>query len=189
MSYPLLVGITGPARAGKDTLGSGLALIAGFTPLSFAEPIRTFVASLIGLSVAEMGPVKEIPHPALGGKTPRFAMQTLGTEWGRDMIDPDLWIKATMAQVDCLRKSYNPVVITDVRFDSEARAIVDAGGRNIRLSRPKAGLSRQAAAHASEAGVTDALVSAQLCNDATPADLIDKAMAELGYRTELAGHD
>lgn len=170
-------------------LGSGLAQRLRFAPISFALPIREFVASLVGLSVPEMQQVKEVPHPGLGYKTPRFAMQTLGTEWGRDMIDPDLWIRATMRRAACLRRVGTPVVITDVRFDSEAAAIREAGGEVIKITRPGHGLSGTAAQHASEQGVSYAQLSVELFNDASPAHLIDSAMAFLGYHAELAGHD
>ena len=44
----------------------------------------------LGLGEAHIeGALKEVPCELLGGKTPRYAMQTLGTEWGRDTDQQD----------------------------------------------------------------------------------------------------
>ena len=34
-----------------------------------------------------------------GGKTPRYLMQTLGTEWGRMMVDGDLWVELCCVRI------------------------------------------------------------------------------------------
>ncbi|MEU9859193.1 hypothetical protein AB0E19_38720, partial [Streptomyces sp. NPDC047974] len=88
-----IIGITGRARSGKDTLAEFLVSDHGFVKLSFAAPIRAFVADITGLPVSAMedGPLKEEPLDWLNGQTPRRLMQTVGTEWGREMIDRDLW--------------------------------------------------------------------------------------------------
>ena len=64
----------------------------------------------------------------MGGKTPRWAMQSLGTEWGRDLIHNDLWINAW--------KSTLPdgnIVVDDIRFLNEVETIQDEGGYIINI--------------------------------------------------------
>lgn len=183
---PALIGITGAARAGKDTLGSGLALHAGFVRLSFAQPIRAFVADLLGLTVPELEPIKEVSQSVLGGKTPRFAMQTLGTEWGRCMMDSDLWVRAAITKAAYWRDQGRPVAITDVRFPNEAEAIRDAGGDVIKITRPGYGLSGQASVHVSEQGIPKSLVSVELVNNADRDSLVEQALRCLGYDDDFS---
>lgn len=80
--------------------------------------------------------------------TPRYVLQTLGTEWGRT-IDKDIWVKTALRRAAAL-KDGDAVLITDVRFINEARAIVAGGGQVWRIERPGAGLSGTAGAHVSE---------------------------------------
>ena len=62
--------------------------------------------------------------------SPRILLQTLGTEWGRT-VDPDLWVNTTLKET----ARHQKVVISDVRFENEARAIIAAGGRVVRIFR------------------------------------------------------
>lgn len=80
--------------------------------------------------------------------TPRFAMQHLGTEFGRWM-SPNLWVdlalrKAQQAQPEDI------VIITDVRFLNEAQAVKDAGGVIWRVLREAVEPKSRADRHASE---------------------------------------
>jgi hypothetical protein len=58
---------------------------------AFADPLKDMLVT--GLSVTRErdldGPHKHDPTN-YGGKSPRELMQTLGTEWGRELIDPDI---------------------------------------------------------------------------------------------------
>jgi hypothetical protein len=80
--------------------------------------------------------------------TPRYALQTLGTEWGRSCYE-NVWADFTVRRAIEL---VNPlVVITDCRFVNEARAVRVAGGEVWRVVRPGAGLQGSAGLHPSEA--------------------------------------
>jgi hypothetical protein len=118
----------------------------GFERVRFAGPLKAMMAAL-GLTPAEIdGDRKELPCDLLRGKTPRHAMQTIGTEWGRKLIGDDLWIRAWRAAVDRLPAG-TPVVVDDCRFPNEAEAIKAAGGIIVRIERPGAGT---ASVHESE---------------------------------------
>lgn len=159
----ILVGITGSARSGKGETAKYLQKYHAFHEDSFAGPIRYFFIDLLKLKgMEELDAIKttEEPLDILGGKTLRYAMQTMGTEWGRGMLSDSLWIDT------CLHRSsnYDRVVISDVRFDNEAEAVKKAGGYIIKTTRP--GVEIQGSSHASEAGISEELVDFFIDNDA-----------------------
>ena len=63
--------------------------------------------------------------------TPRRMLQLLGTEGGRKIIHPNIWLNALFADL----KEDSKWVITDVRFPNEADAILERGGKVIDLAR------------------------------------------------------
>ena len=81
--------------------------------------------------------------------TPRKLLQLLGTEAGRNVIHPNIWVNALFADYNTLGFDYEGSVdkeikgswiypnwiITDVRFSNEAQAIKDRGGIVIRVNR------------------------------------------------------
>lgn len=173
-----LLGITGHARSGKGTIAAHL-VAGGWVEHSFGAPLRKFVAEeLLGIGVAEMDAIKEVPQTKLGGKTPRFALQTLGTEWGREMVWPDLWVEKCMAEVLKALADGARVVVSDVRLDNEAAAIANAGGRIIRVHRPGVTIARSA--HSSEHGIDPAYIYAEVYNRGTREHLLVDVDSVLG---------
>jgi hypothetical protein len=123
---------------------------------------------------------KEEPLAILGGKTPREAMQTLGTEWGRDIIHPDLWVNVTFSAIENDHRSQ--ICITDLRFPNELQAIKDAGGKVVRITRPGVGAT-VGAQHPSEAFISSMPADFEIVNDRSKAHLgreMIKALSELG---------
>ena len=57
----------------------------------------------------------------------------MGTEAGRGVFHPDLWVHTVMRRCD--RAPQNNYVIADVRFPNEIQAIRDSGGKVIRVRR------------------------------------------------------
>lgn len=101
----------------------------------------------IGLGHAEVdGDRKECPSPILMGRTPRHAMQTLGTEWGRDAIHPKFWVSLWQRAAYDVLDHGGMVVCDDVRFENEVETIRSVGGVIVKVER--AGL--QAGDHVSE---------------------------------------
>ena len=147
MHYTSVIGLHGRARSGKDTVASFILAQRGGYIYSFADPIR---AMLVPLGIDMRDPYwqkhKEEVIPALG-VSPRRLMQTLGTEWGRDLINPELWL--ILAKQRLL--NFGPgMVIADVRFENEAAWIRSQGGRVVHIERPNIA---PVEAHASEAGI------------------------------------
>jgi hypothetical protein len=133
----MIIGITGAKGSGKDTMAEAL----GFTNLKFAGPLKEMLRTLYRCAGVDEetierkieGDLKEVPCDILCGKTPRFAMQTLGTEW-RDMIDRRLWTNLWQTAVG---NTVGPIVCTDVRFHHEVEALRDMGGHLVRVERPQ----------------------------------------------------
>lgn len=134
-----LIALTGYAGSGKTTAAKHLVEAHGFTLVKFAGPLKSMMRCL-GLGDREIeGDLKETPCAILGGKTPRHAMQTLGTEWGRALIHSDLWVNAAMEVVADVLDHGGRVVIDDMRFGNEAEAVRSRGGAIIHISRPGVG--------------------------------------------------
>jgi hypothetical protein len=145
---PQLIGLCGPIGAGKTFAADHLARDYGYSRVRFAGLLKDMLRAL-GLSKIETdGDGKERPCKLLGGKTPRYAMQMLGTKWGRDLIDPDLWVRAWEHRAAPYLDKGLPVVVDDVRFVNEATAILRRGGVLVRIDRP--GCEDRALEHESE---------------------------------------
>lgn len=161
---PKLIGLTGRKFAGKTTVAK--TLTPEFVQVSFAEPIRQMLYA-IGVTEVEMAD-KETVIPRFG-KSPRYMMQTLGTEWGRDLINPDIWINLAKAKIEELNTKFPllNVVVDDIRFDDEAEMIRSLGGaiwEVICTSSVPLG-----DAHRSESGISPRLISVGLRHDFEPA--------------------
>ena len=65
----------------------------------------------------------------------RRLMQVLGTEVGRNLFDPEIWVKLAESKI-LSQLSVGNTVVTDVRFPNEARLIKKHGGVLVRISRP-----------------------------------------------------
>ncbi len=130
-----LIGITGYAQHGKSTCARRLVEM-GWYLVPFASVLKQMLIAFGVPPATVYGPDKELPLDILCGKTARYAMQTLGTEWGRDIIGQDVWIQAWKAKVELALEAGAMVVVDDIRFPNEAEAVGDMGGLVIRVDRP-----------------------------------------------------
>ena len=113
------IGITGEAGSGKNTLADMLNVNFDTKIVAFADPIKEM---LVALGIEDIDKYKTIPHPVLG-KTSRFLMQRLGTEFGRKYLGEDIWIKVLKSRV----KDLKFCIVSDVRYPNEADFIRDNG--------------------------------------------------------------
>ena len=128
-----VIALKGRASSGKTTAAKYL-LGKGYGRTSFAAPMRNML-NIIGVSDREMaGKLKESPCAALSGRTPREALQLLGTEWGRS-LHPDLWVNLwrTRAKAILARGFCGGVVVDDCRFANEAAMVRSLGGAVIEI--------------------------------------------------------
>lgn len=175
----MLIGFTGRKGSGKDTAASAL-VARGFTLLKFAGPLKDMLRALLRTQGADEatiermieGDLKELPSPLLGGKSPRWAMQSLGTAWGREQIHGEFWVDAAINAA----RQHDWVVFADIRFPNEAAAIRNAGGCVYRITRP--GLAADDA-HVSEQLIDELEVDGEILNDAPSAEAFSARVAEL----------
>lgn len=157
---PICLGLYSPnMQSGKSTLANILRSNHGFEVLRFAGPLKSmFKALLESLGVPEEdqrrmieGDLKETPSSLLYGHTPRYIMQTLGTEWGRDLIGKHFWARAAATKAGFLMDQGKSVVFDDMRFANEVEACLTIGGHPVQIIRRAASLQGQS--HPSEGGL------------------------------------
>lgn len=144
----VVIGFTGVARCGKDTAARYLVERYNFRIVRFAGALKD-MARAIGLTENQIeGDEKEQPCELLGWKSPRFFMQALGTDLGRDLICNDLWTRIWKHRVSEVPDGVG-VVAPDCRFANESAAVAELGGEVIRIraARPGVGIAGQ---HVSE---------------------------------------
>ena len=151
MSKIHMIGICGPKGSGKSAAAKVLKRDIGFSRHRFAGPIKSALKAAFGLTDEHVdGDLKEVPTDLLNGRTPRHAMKTMGTQWGRDMIDKDIWVTAWRNTMP----DNHRVVVDDVRFPNEIEMLRrDYGATIIRINRPGC---EHDASHESESHVLDA---------------------------------
>lgn len=163
-----VVGFTGLIGSGKTLAADWLCSTADFKKLKMADPLKTMLRS-VGLDYNHIeGSLKEKPCELLCGKTPRYAMQTLGTEWGRHTIGEDVWVNMWAHQAQELLNLNIGVVTDDIRYENEARIIREMDGFVIRIVRPDTQQSR----HISEE--QDFKVDYTVQNNGSPEELTAK---------------
>lgn len=173
-----LIGIMGLARVGKDTATAHLCDTYGMESYAFADPIKSMLTGVFGDLFRDGD--REAPIDWLG-KSPRQLMQTLGTEWGREIVHPDLWVLVA----DQMWKKYQEigwgagVVLSDVRFRNEAEWILAQGGLLISLSRD--GVAA-VATHVSEQNIPFDLANVSLENNGTVEELAAAVTATVDAR-------
>lgn len=162
-----LIGITGHARSGKDTVGQYLCGKHDNTyKLAFADPLKMAVKEMFGIFEDDLydSVMKERPNN-FWGVSPRQMAQFFGTEMVRETlpklipeVGENFWVHRMVQKLIGAENQveYNEddvVVITDVRFQNEYDWIVSQGGIIIHLTREGADGTVGIPGHSSEAGI------------------------------------
>jgi hypothetical protein len=125
-----IVCLNGAPGSGKSTAARYLVDTCGFTLHKIATPLKSMLRCL-GLTEEHIeGALKEEPTDLLGGKSPRWAMQTLGKEW-RDLIHPDLWLLAWENT-----RPEGPIVVDDLRYPNEVTWFRERRATILHIHRP-----------------------------------------------------
>lgn len=130
-----IIGLSGYARSGKDTVGNFL-IKKGYVRATFGDYIRKALYALNPYSTDGIR-VKEIIDrygweeckkidPEI-----RVLLQRMGSDVGRSLIDKDIWVDLVLKNIPDGSK----IVFTDCRFPNEAAAIKNFGGEVWRVSR------------------------------------------------------
>jgi len=177
--WPAVIGITGLAGTGKDTVRTILE-DAGYTGFAFADPIRSMLRELLTSSniddkYMDSREFKEAIIPELGVSYRQMA-QTLGTEWGRT-LHPDLWLRlATSYMYGQMDAGGQQFCISDVRFENEAQWVRNHDGVVWHIERPGV---EPVNTHISEQGINAIKADAVIFNAGTVGELYHQVMAAL----------
>ncbi len=165
----MIIGITGKARSGKDTVAAILVAQHGFTRIAFADPLKRAAQAIFGLTEAQTwdDDLKEIVIP-YWGMSPRSMFQQLGVEAVKRTFGHDVWAKRWAMSFEAVGDN---VVATDCRFDTEAALIRSLGGIIIEVIRGP-GLNGSTGDHSSERGLST-LPDITIDNNGSIKDLSD----------------
>jgi hypothetical protein len=132
----IVVGLTGAAGVGKDTVADYLVTRYGYEKVSFAAPLKRVLLQqdpIIGMDLFRPGSpvhlstaIDRYTEEGVKKVFPLYRkyLEKLGTEGIREE-DPDFWIKAASKS---LTDPLGKYVFTDVRFPNEAEFIGDCRG-------------------------------------------------------------
>jgi hypothetical protein len=142
-----IIGLVGFIGSGKGSTADILVERHDFFKESFANSVKDSCAAVFGWDRAmlegdtpESRAWREQSDKWWSEKfgkefSPRLALQLMGTEAGRDVFHPDLWVHTAMRR--CEQAPWNSYVIADVRFPNEIFQIRKSGGFVFRVRRGK----------------------------------------------------
>jgi hypothetical protein len=115
--------------------------------------------------------------------TPRLLLQLLGTDCGRNIIHPNIWINALMSEYTDKHElstwghevSFPNWIITDTRFPNEIKAVSRKQGINIRIARGKMKAEDVLLQHESETALDNYKLDYFIKNDGTLDELVTKS--------------
>lgn len=178
MSDKLIVGLSGYARSGKNSAAEALVQY-GWKQAAFGDKLREFLlavdpvipgphgSGLLRLSVL----IKDVGWEYAKDHYPevRALLQRTGTEAGRKLLGSDVWVDALFYEL----ADAPTLVVTDVRFPNEARAVAERGGVLIRVERPGVGPAKDKVGrvHESETALDGWGFDHVLTNDGSVRDL------------------
>lgn len=140
----MIISFCGLIGSGKNAASEYLVAHHGFIQDSFANPLKSAVASVFGWdrealegNTIESRAWREKIDPWWASKlgieylTPRWVLQNWGTELLRHGFHEDIWIASLEHRI----RNNNRTVISDCRFVNEVKAIRQMGGKAIRVIR------------------------------------------------------
>jgi hypothetical protein len=141
----MIIGFVGFIGSGKDTAADYLVNFHGFRRDSFANTLKDAVSAVFSWDrtllegrTKEAREWREQVDPWWSARlnmpnlTPRWVLQHWGTEVCRNGFHDDIWIASLENK---MRKTTDNIVISDVRFPNEIKAIHNAGGIVVRVKR------------------------------------------------------
>lgn len=147
----MIIGLTGKAGSGKDTVADYLVGDYGFKKYSLALSIKRAIAAMFDVNEEFLDDraLKESPRPELCGFSYRELAISLGSDWGRDTFHKSfgktLWLLLADKHIDFTKN----IVIPDIRFQDEVDWLESKGGVLVHISRKEC----TKIDHPSEAGV------------------------------------
>lgn len=171
----MIIGISGYARAGKDTIAAAL-VEQGFTLVRFSDPLKKMMLALNPLIAPGLRYAEVVTASGVEGAKHypevRRLMQHLGTECVRTYLGQDAWVDALERTLD----GGVDYVVPDVRFLNEAELIRRRCGLVWRVNRPGVDAANQ---HISDTQLDDYKFDTVFSNTGTVKDLHTLALTHL----------
>ena len=166
----MIIGLTGYAQSGKDTLAGMLIGLHRYERIAFADKIRELLYETNPIiSCGHTGYLKDLVDRVGWDKAKqetqvRRLLQDVGVA-ARKILGDDIWIYLALKDVH----SSDKYVITDVRFPNEAECIQALGGQIWRVKRIGVGAVNE---HVSESAMDDYPVDQIFVNNGSVEDLM-----------------
>jgi hypothetical protein len=176
----MIIGLSGYARSGKDTVAGMLMGLHGYERVAFADPIRELLYEMDPLVVHNymdfrlQDIIDSKGWEAAKTEFPevRRLLQDLGVG-ARKLFGDTFWIYQALSDV----APQDKVVVSDVRFKNEAQWIKEFGGQIWRINRPGIDAANE---HVSENELSDWEFDIVIENDSDMPALIKKIKALIG---------
>ncbi|WP_412057735.1 hypothetical protein [Bartonella sp. DGB2] len=123
-------------QSGKTTIAQHIARCHDYHPASIAAPLKKFINDILTTGYHRESfknletYTKEKAIPELSGKSPRVLMQSLGVDWGRNVMGEDFWLNLFLHKYNLLHSkelSSGFLIIDDLRFPNEFEALKERG--------------------------------------------------------------
>jgi hypothetical protein len=166
----MIIGLSGYAQSGKDTVAELLCLNYGYKRMSFAQPMRDAIYTLNpmvegGNRVADL--VDEYGWDvAKANPEVRRLLQVFGTDVGRQQFGENFWVQQAFDKLESTK-----IVFSDVRFPNEAHEIQQYGGQVWRINRHN---HAPVNGHKSEHAMDNFMFKQVIYNDGSLDDLSDE---------------
>ena len=143
----MIIGLSGLAGSGKDTVANFIAKKHKFVKVSFASALKDATASIFSWprdllegDTDESREWREQVDPYWSAKfgytvTPRIMLQQFGTNVCREYLDDNIWINCVEKKLQEHSKNKLNTIITDVRFPNEVKMLRNVGGKVFRVKR------------------------------------------------------
>jgi hypothetical protein len=176
-----IICLTGPKGCGKSTVARHLDEEYNFARMAFAEPIKRGCQEMFGLSYDQVYSEKlKESVDRFWNATPRQILQTVGTELMRDALPKllpgmkDVWVRQMVRRIHRSPKTAR-IVIEDLRFPDEYKAMKELGARVFRI----VGRGETGDTHASENALADIPADVTLDNSGDIAKLLEQVNAQV----------
>jgi cytidylate kinase len=132
----MIIGLTGYAQSGKDTVASILVEKYGFKRVAFADKIRDFLYGINPMvACSPTGYLQDLVNLVGWDKAKqepqvRRLLQDLGVS-ARELLAEDVWVSSALKNV----AAEDRIVVTDVRFENEAAQVKLLNGQLWRVKR------------------------------------------------------
>ena len=178
----MIIGLSGKAGSGKDTVAQILVEEFGYKRVAFGDKIKECLLALdpIVWRVAQRGSIGTLSELVAEfgwdyikqDSEVRRLLQRMGTEVGRNILWKDIWVNLVLENVS----SSENVIITDVRFSNELQEIYDYQGKVWRIERDIPAVN----SHSSETELDDWEFDRVISNNGTLEELANRVREAMG---------